>query len=63
VWVNFKEVFHSNAATLNSMVNLPVGTNERLVIQALDAKGGRRWFTRSMCSEKQREDNESPNKK
>ncbi len=41
VWVNFKEVFHSNAATLNSMVNLPVGTDERLVIQALDAKGGR----------------------
>ncbi len=39
VWVNFKEVFHSNAATLNSIINLPVGTNQRLVIQTLDAKG------------------------
>ena len=39
VWVNFKQVFHSNGATLNTVVNLPVGTNERFAIYAIDSKG------------------------
>jgi uncharacterized membrane protein len=39
VWVNFKKVFHSKGATLNAVVNLPVGTNERFAIHAIDSKG------------------------
>jgi hypothetical protein len=39
VWVNSKEVFHVAGASLNTNVNLPVGTNERFVVQAVDSKG------------------------
>jgi len=39
VWVNYKEVFHVAGATLNANINLPVGTNERFLVQAVDSKG------------------------
>jgi uncharacterized membrane protein len=39
VWVNSKEVFHVTGSTLNASRSLPVGTNERFVIQAVDSKG------------------------
>jgi len=39
VWVNFKEVFHVGGGSLNANVALPVGSNERLVVQAVDSKG------------------------
>lgn len=39
VWVNSKQVFHVTGSTLNTTRSLPVGTNERLVIQAVDSKG------------------------
>jgi hypothetical protein len=39
VWVNSKEVFHVAGASLNTNINLPVGTNERFVVQAVDSKG------------------------
>jgi hypothetical protein len=39
VWVNFKEVFHVNGGNLNANIAMPVGTNERLVIQAVDSRG------------------------
>lgn len=38
VWVNSKEVRHVNGNTLDARVLLPVGMNERLVIQAVDTK-------------------------
>lgn len=41
VWVDFKEQFHVNGGKLDATLNLPVGTNERLVIQAIDSKGNR----------------------
>jgi hypothetical protein len=39
VWVNSKEVFHVNGGTLSANINLPVGTNERFVVQAVNSKG------------------------
>jgi probable HAF family extracellular repeat protein len=39
VWVNYKEVFHVSGASLNANVTLPVGNNERFVVQALDSTG------------------------
>jgi len=39
VWVNYKEVFHVNGGSLNANVTLPVGSNERFVVQAVDSKG------------------------
>lgn len=39
VWVNYKEVYHANGATLNANLTLPSGKNERFVVQAVDSKG------------------------
>jgi hypothetical protein len=39
VWVNYKEVFHVSGGTLNADVTLPVGSDERFVVQAVDSKG------------------------
>ena len=39
VWVNYKEVFHVSGGSLNSNVTLPVGSNERFVVQAVDSTG------------------------
>jgi hypothetical protein len=39
VWANYKEVFHVSGGTLNANVTLPVGSDERFVIQAVDSKG------------------------
>jgi hypothetical protein len=39
VWVNFRKVFQVKGNTLDTKVVLPVGTNERFVIQAVDSKG------------------------
>jgi hypothetical protein len=39
VWVNYKEVFQVSGGLLNTNVTLPVGSNERLVVQAVDSKG------------------------
>lgn len=39
VWVNSKEVFHVSGGSLNANITLPVGTNERFVVQAVDSKG------------------------
>ncbi len=39
VWVNYKEVLHVSGASLNSKVTLPVGNNERFVVQAVDSTG------------------------
>jgi hypothetical protein len=38
VWVNYKEVFKVSGGTLNANVTLPVGSDERFVIQAVDSK-------------------------
>jgi uncharacterized membrane protein len=37
VWMNSTEIFHVNEARLNRAVNLPVGSNERFVVQAVDS--------------------------
>src|SRR5438876_3644007 len=39
VWVDFKEVFHVTGSAMNTSRSLPIGTNERFVIQAVDSKG------------------------
>ena len=39
VWVNGKEIFHVSGGTLNTNITLPVGANERFVVQAVDSKG------------------------
>lgn len=39
IWVNYKEVFHIKGNSLNKSVDLPVGSNERLVVEAVDSKG------------------------
>lgn len=39
VWVNYKEIFHVSGASMNANVTLPVGNNERFVVQALDSTG------------------------
>ncbi len=39
VWVNYKQIYRASGGTLNANITFPVGTNERLVIQAVDSKG------------------------
>ena len=39
VWVNYKEVYQVSGGTLNAYLTLPVGSNERFVVQAIDSKG------------------------
>lgn len=39
VWVNSKEIFHVPGGSLDSIVNLPLGNNERFVIQAVGSNG------------------------
>jgi len=39
VWVNYKKVYYVSGGTLNAYITLPVGTNERFVVQAVDSKG------------------------
>ena len=39
VWVTYKEVFQVSGGTLNANVTLPVGSDERFVVQAVDSKG------------------------
>jgi uncharacterized membrane protein len=39
VWVNYKEVYHVDGATLNYTVKLPTGGKQRLVVQAVDSNG------------------------
>lgn len=39
VWVNSKEVYHVSGGSLNANITLPVGNNERFVVQAVDSKG------------------------
>ena len=39
VWVNSKEIFHVSGGTLNKGIQLPLGSNERFVVQAVDSKG------------------------
>jgi len=39
VWVNSKEVYHVSGGSLNAYINLPLGSNERFVVQAIDSKG------------------------
>jgi hypothetical protein len=39
VWVNSKEVYHVSGGTLNANIKLPVGSNERFVVQAVAANG------------------------
>jgi uncharacterized membrane protein len=41
VWTNFKQEFHVNGGHLDASLDLPLGTNQRLVIQAIDSKGVR----------------------
>lgn len=39
VWVNFKEIFHVSGGSLSTNLTLPVGNNDRVVVQAIDSKG------------------------
>ena len=39
VWANFKKVFQVKGAVLDTKLTLPLGTNVRLVIKAVDSKG------------------------
>ena len=39
VWANYKEIYHASGGSLSANINLPVGTNERVVIQTIDSKG------------------------
>jgi len=39
VWVNSKEKYHVSGGSLNAYINLPAGSNERFVVQAIDSKG------------------------
>jgi hypothetical protein len=39
VWVNSKEIYHVSGGSVSAYIKLPVGSNERMVIQALDSKG------------------------
>ena len=40
IWANFKKVFQVNTGELDANVRLPIGTNVRLAIYAIDSKGG-----------------------
>jgi len=37
--MNYKEVFQVSGGSLNANVTLPVGSNERFVVQAVDSTG------------------------
>jgi hypothetical protein len=39
VWMNYKEVFQVSGGSLNANVTLPVVSNERFVVQAVDSTG------------------------
>jgi hypothetical protein len=39
IWLNYKEVFHVSGGSINTNVTLPVGNNERFVVQAVDSTG------------------------
>jgi hypothetical protein len=39
VWVNSKEIYRVKGSLLNAYIKLPLGSNERLVVQAVDSKG------------------------
>lgn len=39
VWLNGKEIYHVAGQTLNANLSLPAGSSDKLVVQAIDAKG------------------------
>jgi len=39
VWLNGSEVYHVAGGTLNANIKLPAGTNEKLIVRAIDSKG------------------------
>jgi hypothetical protein len=39
IWANFKKIFEVNGGGLDANVRLPLGTNVRLAIYAIDSKG------------------------
>jgi uncharacterized membrane protein len=39
IWVDSKEAFHVKGNTLNTRAVLPIGANERFVVQAIDSSG------------------------
>lgn len=39
VWLNGKEIYHVAGQTLNTSLNLPAGSTDKLVVQAIDSKG------------------------
>jgi hypothetical protein len=39
VWLNGNEVYHVAGQTLNTSLNLPAGSTDKLVVQAIDSKG------------------------
>ena len=39
VWVNGSEIYHVAGGTLNANIKLPSGTNEKLIVRAVDSKG------------------------
>jgi hypothetical protein len=39
VWVNRQKIYSVNAGSLDADITVPVGTNERFVIKAVDATG------------------------
>lgn len=39
IWVNYHKIFQVRGGTLNSAVTLPIGANERFVVEAIDSKG------------------------
>jgi hypothetical protein len=39
VWVNSVKIWFTRGAVLNAKLALPPGTNERVVLQAIDSKG------------------------
>lgn len=39
VWVNSKEIYHISGGSLSANLTLPLGNNDRVVVQAVDSKG------------------------
>ena len=39
VLVNGKAIYHVNGGTMNASITLPTGSNEKLIVQAIDSKG------------------------
>jgi uncharacterized membrane protein len=39
IWLNGKEIYHVAGQTLDTSLNLPAGSTDRLVVQAIDSKG------------------------